>query len=84
MEGYTGILTLPELDLVATIPTGIEPSWIIASLDGSHIYVSARKSNDVFIISVVDRKLVKRIAVGDYPQRMWTVRVPKRRDKELR
>ena len=79
MEGYTALLSAPELELLATVPTGKEPSWIIASLDGKYCYVSGRKSNDVFVISLEERKAVKRIPVGDYPQRMWTTRVPQRR-----
>ncbi|MCZ6793315.1 MAG: beta-propeller fold lactonase family protein, partial [Planctomycetota bacterium] len=79
VEGYVGILSVPELELLATVPTGKEPSWIISSLDGKYCYVSARKSNDVFVISLEKRKAVKRIPVGDYPQRMWTTRVPERR-----
>ena len=78
VEGYTAIVSVPNLDLLATIPTGTEPSWVIASLDGKYVYVSARKSNDVFIISLEDMRLVRRIPVGDYPQRMWTTKVPRR------
>ncbi len=78
VEGYTGILSIPSLDLLGTIPTGKEPSWVINSLDGKHVYVSARKSDAVFVLSLEDRRLVKRIRVGDYPQRMWTTRVPRR------
>ena len=79
VEGYTGILSSPSLDLLATIPTGKEPSWVINSLNGKYVYVSARKSDAVFVRSLDDRRLVKRIAVGDYPQRMWTTKVPRRR-----
>ncbi len=46
-------------------------------------YVSARKSDDVFVISLEDRRLIKRIPVGDYPQRMWTTRVPRRKVSRL-
>jgi YVTN family beta-propeller protein len=84
MEGYTAILSVPDLELLGTIPTGKEPSWAISSLDGRHVYVSARKSDDVFVISLEDRRLVKRIPVGDYPQRMWTTRVPRRSANRLR
>ncbi len=78
VEGYTAILSVPDLDLLGTVPTGKEPSWAINSLDGKHVYVSGRKSDDVFVISLEDQRLVKRIRVGDYPQRMWTTLVPRR------
>ena len=79
VEGYVGILSVPELELLATIPVGEEPSWIITSLDGSYCYASARIGNTVSIISIEDKREIKRIPVGDYPQRMWTTRVPIRR-----
>ena len=79
VEGYLGILSVPELELLKTIPVGEEPSWVITSLDGKYCYVSARKSDTVSIISIAGRREVKRLPVGDYPQRMWTTRVPARR-----
>lgn len=78
VEGYTAILSVPNLDLLGTIRTGTEPSWVINSLDGKYVYVSARKSDDVFVISLQDKRLVRRIQVGEYPQRMWTTKVPRR------
>ena len=83
VAGYTGILSIPSLDLLGTVPTGKEPSWVINSLDGKHVYVSARKSDAVFVLSLEDKRLVKRIRVGDYPQRMWTTKVPRRKVSRL-
>ncbi len=71
---YAAILSVPELDLLATIPTGKEPSWVIPSLDGKYCYVSARKGNTVSVISIAERKEIARVPVGNYPQRMWAVR----------
>lgn len=79
VAGYMAILSVPELDLLATIPVGEEPSWVIPSLDGRYCYVSARRENTVSVISIDERKEAARVRVGDYPQRMWTVRVPERR-----
>lgn len=76
---YVAIVSYPELDLVTTIPVGEEPSWVVTSLDGKSCYVSSRVSDTVSVISVEERREVKRIDVGDYPQRMWTVRIPERR-----
>jgi YVTN family beta-propeller protein len=78
VASYMAILSVPELDLLATIPVGKEPSWVIPSLDGRYCYVSARSENTVSVISIDERKEVARVRVGDYPQRMWTVRVPER------
>ena len=70
---YVAVLSVPELDLVATTPVPGEPSWIVASLDGKYCYVSARKGNTVSVISARDGSELARIPVGDYPQRMWSV-----------
>jgi len=79
MASYAAILSVPALDLLATIPVGEHPSWVIPSLDGRHFYVSARLGDSVSVISIEQRKEIARVKVGDYPQRMWTMRVPKRR-----
>ena len=60
--------------------------WEFCALNNSclkkhrnYCYASARVGNTVSIISIEDRKEIKRIPVGDYPQRMWTTRVTFRR-----
>ena len=70
---YVALLSVPALDLLATVPVGTEPSWAIASLDGRYCYVSSRKSDSVSIIAFGDGRELARIRVGTYPQRMWTV-----------
>lgn len=79
MADYVAILSVPDLELLGTVPVGHEPSWVIPSLDGRFCYASARKGNSVSVVSVAERRELKRIPVGEYPQRMWTVRVPERR-----
>jgi DNA-binding beta-propeller fold protein YncE len=70
---YVAILSVPELDLLASVPVGSEPSWAITSLDGRFCYVSSRKGDTVSVISFDDGRELARIEVGTYPQRMWTV-----------
>jgi DNA-binding beta-propeller fold protein YncE len=70
---YAAILSVPELDLLATVPVGSEPSWAITSLDGQFCFVSSRKSDTVSVISFDDGRELARIKVGTYPQRMWAV-----------
>jgi YVTN family beta-propeller protein len=79
VAGYVCAYRLPELELVATIPVGQEPNWIVCSKDGSFAYVSNRKSNNLSVIDIKALKEVKRIPVGEYPQRMRVVDVPVRR-----
>jgi len=70
---YAAILSVPELDLLASVPVGSEPSWAITSLDGQFCFVSSRKSDTVSVISFDDGRELARIKVGTYPQRMWAV-----------
>ena len=70
---YVALLSVPELDLLATVPVGSEPSWAITSLDGRFCFVSSRKSDTVSVISFDDGREFARIKVGTYPQRMWAV-----------
>jgi YVTN family beta-propeller protein len=75
---YVCAYSVPELQLLATIPVGKEPNWIVFAGDGLHAYVSNRKSDNLSVISVRDLKEIKRIPVGKYPQRMRIVDVPNR------
>ena len=76
--GYVCVYTLPDLQLVSTIPVGREPNWIVFDRVGRYAYVSNRASDDLSVISVDALKEVQRIAVGKYPQRMRAVVVPNR------
>jgi YVTN family beta-propeller protein len=68
---YVAVYSLPQLDLIKTIPVGNEPSWITGDGVGDYYYVSSRRSGDVSIISVKDLAEIARVPVGHWPQRMW-------------
>ncbi len=70
LSGFTAIYSLPALSLVATVPVGQEPNWVVFSRDGRFAYVSNRRDNTISAISVRDGKEVARITVGEFPQRM--------------
>jgi YVTN family beta-propeller protein len=76
--GYVSVYQVPDLKLVATIPVGKEPNWIVFDRAGNYAYVSNRKSNTLSVISVSELKEIKQIRVGNYPQRMRTAVVPSR------
>ena len=69
------IYSLPDLRLVGTVNVGGEPNWITLSPDGTRVFVSNRKSDDVSVIDLASRKEIARIKVGKYPQRMAAVAV---------
>lgn len=69
--GYASIYTVPELDLVASVPVGAEPSWVITDDSSEIAFVSNRVGNTITVISIPEAKVLHTIDVGDYPQRMW-------------
>lgn len=75
--GFVAIYSLPDLELLATVPVGREPNWVVFSKDGRFAYVSNRRDNTVSVISVAERKEVTRFDAGEFPQRM-TVAVARR------
>ena len=70
---FVAIYSLPELELLGSVPVGVEPNWLTFSVDARYLYASNRKSNDVSVIDMANRKEVARIKVGNYPQRMAAV-----------
>jgi YVTN family beta-propeller protein len=73
MTDLTAIYALPDLRLIATVPVGRDPNWVIISPDGRRIFISNRGSDDVSVIDLASRKEVARVKVGRYPQRMTSV-----------
>jgi YVTN family beta-propeller protein len=69
--GYASIYSVPELDLVASVPVGKEPNWVITDDSSETAYVSNRVSNTISVISIPKRQVAHTIEVGIYPQRMW-------------
>ena len=59
----------------AIIPVGAGPSWTVTSPDGTVCFVSSREANTVSVLSRAEKKEIKRIAVGNYPQRMILARL---------
>lgn len=70
ISNYVAFVKLDDLEFVKTLDAGIEPSWITDGFDGDTFFVSARKTNEVYVFSYSQQKLLKVIKVGTYPQRM--------------
>ena len=68
--GITAIYSMPDLQLLGTVPVGREPNWVVFSRDSRYAYVSNRRDNTLSVISIPDRKEVARLKVGEFPQRM--------------
>jgi DNA-binding beta-propeller fold protein YncE len=72
MSGYAAIVTRKPFELKRTIPVGRVPYWSQSSRDGKYCFVSVAGDDRVSVISYSTAREVKRIKVGDHPQRMRT------------
>ena len=69
------VWAIPSMKLVASIPVGHDPNWIVLSPDAKRAFVSNRRSDDVSVIDLTSYKEIARIKVGKWPQRMASVSV---------
>jgi len=60
--------------VAATIPVGRRPWGIALSRDGRELYTANGLSNDVSVIDVSSRKVVRTIRVGQRPWGVATAR----------
>lgn len=70
LSNFAAVYSLPNLELVTTIPVGKTPNWVVFSKDGKYAYVSNRGDNTLSVLSMRDRKEIARLKVGEFPQRM--------------
>lgn len=75
LDKKVAVYSHPELELVKVIPTGEEPNWIIFSEDSKYAYVTNRQSDDLSIIDMETLSEIKRLPMGDRPQRMRFVSI---------
>ena len=73
---FVAVYTHPALEHVANIPVGKDPNAIAFSGDGKFAYVSNRDGNDLSVIDTKTYKEIKRIPLGQLPQRMVVIDVP--------
>jgi len=69
INDYVAILSRPELTTDRIIPVGSLPYWTITSADGRHCLVTNSKDDTVSVISYDTAQELRRIPVGDFPQR---------------
>ncbi len=70
MSGYAAIVTRRPFKLQRTTKVGNVPYWSQSSADGKYCFVSVAGDDRVAVISFKTGRQVKRIKVGDHPQRM--------------
>ena len=62
------VIDVNTQQILATIPLGHTPTYVVANPDGERAYVSNRDSNSVSIISTATNWVTHTIAVGSRPQ----------------
>ena len=65
--------SLPDLELLGSVPVGGRSDWVTFTPDSKLIYVAVESENSVSAIDVASRKEVARIPVGKNPKRNTTV-----------
>ncbi|HEU4422595.1 MAG TPA: PQQ-binding-like beta-propeller repeat protein [Pilimelia sp.] len=69
INNYVAIVSRPALTTDRLVPSGELPYWATTSLDGAHCLVTNSKDDTVSVISYATAQEVKRVTVGDFPQR---------------
>ena len=69
INNYVAVVSRPALTTDQLIPTGELPYWATTSIDGNHCLVTNSKDNTVSVISYAPAREIKRVSVGDFPQR---------------
>lgn len=68
---YVAIYSYPDLEYVAHVPVGREPSYLIITKDSRKAYVSCRKSDELYVVDLGDFSVETIVNVpGTYPQRI--------------
>jgi len=75
MNSHVYVYSLPDLELLAGIPTGTDPDWITFTPDSKLAYVANAVSNTVSVIDMETYKEVTQIPVGKAPKRNGTLRI---------
>jgi YVTN family beta-propeller protein len=76
MNSHVYVYSLPELELLASVPTGTDPDWIAFTPDSKLAYVANAVSNTVSAIDMESYTEVTQIPVGKGPKRNGILRLP--------
>lgn len=68
---FLSIFSYPDLKLVKSIKTGLQPSYLTVSKDATRAYVSCRASNTLMVLDLANLEIDRVIeGMGTFPQRV--------------
>ena len=73
---YAGLVSAPDLKLIATVPVGDAPGWAEVADSGRVCMTTNGRSDDLSIISIAERKEIVRMPIGDGPKHITIARIP--------
>jgi YVTN family beta-propeller protein len=76
MNSHVYVYSLPDLELVAGVPTGTDPDWIAFTPDSRRAFVANAVSDTVSVIDMENYTEVTQIPVGKGPKRNGIIRLP--------
>ena len=76
LDNSVSVFSMPDLERLATVPTGRGPDWLTFTPDSKRCYVSNAGSDSVSVVDVASHKELTRIPVGKMPKRIITVELP--------
>jgi YVTN family beta-propeller protein len=76
MNNFVYVYSIPELALVASVPTGHDPDWIAFTPDSRFAYIANALENTVSVIDMQSYEEVTQIPVGESPKRNGIIRLP--------
>jgi YVTN family beta-propeller protein len=76
MANYIAVYSHPDLKLITTVPTGIDPRWVRISRDGKYAIVTNAGEDTVSIYDTKAWKEIKKIPTNDHPHHMTLIDVP--------
>jgi len=62
--------------LIATIPVGDGPGWAETADDGRVCLIANTRRDDLSVISILERKEIRRLAVGNGPKHITVAWLP--------
>jgi len=73
---YAALVRVPDLTLITTVPVGDAPGWAETAEEGRVCLTANTRSDDLSFISIVERKEVLRLPIGNGPKHITVARLP--------